>query len=268
MDLSVVIIASNWSPDLVRTLESVKDLGQELLLYDSGNLDNVRAEATRYGARVVRGEWRNFGETRKRAYLLARHDWILAIDSDEILDDSLRQAIARVDLSNERIAYRLRFRNFVGEKELKHGEWGHEAHIRLANRNAVTLETKIVHERVVLNPGVRVKTLEGHVLHYTAKTVEEYSRKMLLYAKLSSDKYQQEGRWASGPRLLIAPLFSFIRNYGVRLGFLDGWEGFLCAGMSSWYTFLKYAYLRERKKDAQRASSSAARASTSTSAPG
>ena len=247
-DLSVVIICSNWSPDLSRTLESVQGLGDELLLYDSGNLDDVRDNAGRYGATVVRGEWRQYGETRKQAYLLARHDWILAIDSDEILDEALRRSIARIDLGDEQVVYGFRYRNFIGKRQLRHGEWGHETHIRLANRKAAALDTKIVHEGLVLNAGVRVATLEGYVLHHTANTIEEYARKMLRYARLSADKYQREGRQASGLDVCISPLFSFVKNYVFRLGFLDGWEGFLCAGMSSWYTFLKYAYLRERRQ--------------------
>ena len=243
--LSIVILTSDWSPILARTLESVKDLGDELLLYDSGSSNDVREAAKTYGARVIRGEWRSYGETRKRACLSARNDWILAIDSDEVLDDMLRRSIAQVDLGDARTAYSVRFRSFIGNKEIRHGEWGHQSHIRLANRNAVTLEARIVHEGVVLHPGVRVKTLKGSVLHYTARNIGEYSRKMLRYAGLSADKYRREGRRFSGPRLFLSPPFSFLRNYVLRLGFLDGWEGFLCAAMSSWYAFLKYACVWE-----------------------
>ena len=140
--LSVVIICSNWSRDLSRTLDSVHGLGDELLLYDTGNMDNVAANAARYGATVVRGDWRHYGETRKQAYLLARHDWILAIDSDEVLDEALRRSIERLDLGDEQIVYGFRYRNFIGKTQLKHGEWGHETHIRLANRNAAALATR------------------------------------------------------------------------------------------------------------------------------
>ncbi|MEP7106319.1 MAG: glycosyltransferase family 2 protein [Ferruginibacter sp.] len=248
MKFSVVLICNNWSPELFRTLESVKDLGSELLIYDSGKLDNLSEKVKSYGAKVTRGEWKNYGETRKKAYLLARYDWILAIDSDEIIDDTLRHSITQIDLNQEQIMYKFRFKNFVGKKEIKHGEWGNTRHIRLGNRKAATFKNMIVHEELVLKPGVHVKTLEGFVLHNTARNIEDYLHKMLIYAKLSSEKYQQEGRQASFLKLFFSPLFSFIKNYVFRLGFLDGWEGFLCAGMSSWYTFLKYAYLRERNK--------------------
>jgi hypothetical protein len=226
----------------------VKDIGDEILIYDSGTLDNVRAKAECFNATVLRGPWESYGATRKKAMLLARNDWILAVDSDEIIDPELRKSITALNLAEKNIMYKFRFKNYFGNKLIKYGEWGNMSEVRLGCKSAAILAEDIVHEKVVVKSGVKVKVLNGFLLHYTARNIKEYSRKMLLYAELSAVKFSGKHKRARGVKLYISPWFSFFRNYFFKLGFLDGWEGLVCASMSSWYTFLKYAYLREEEK--------------------
>jgi len=82
-------------------------------------------------------------------------------------------------------------------------------------------------------------------LHYTMKDIPDYAQKMLHYAMLNATKYHQQGRKASWLMLRIAPGFAFFKYYILKLGFLDGQTGYVCAKMTAWYTFLKYARLKE-----------------------
>ena len=77
------------------------------------------------------------------------------------------------------------------------------------------------------------------------KDLNDYAKKMVHYATLSAQKYYSQGKNASWFKRTISPCFNFINYYFFRLGFLDGHEGYVCAKMTSHYTFLKYAMLRE-----------------------
>jgi hypothetical protein len=90
--------------------------------------------------------------------------------------------------------------------------------------------------------------LKGYILHYTAKDEKEYLEKTIRYAELSAEKYAAQGKRSSRFKMYIAPAFSFLKYYFFKLGFLDGRPGFICATMTSYYTFIKYARLLELNK--------------------
>ena len=172
------------------------------------------------------------------------------IDTDEIPDEALRTAILNIDLSEEHIVYNMRYKNFYGTKEIRFGEWGNDSHIRMANRKMVRIDQEIVHEKLFLQPGLCIRTLNGFIHHYTVNNSIDYARKMMEYASLSADKYKSQGKHSTVVKIYFSPLFAFLQNYFFKLGFLDGWKGFVCAIMTAWYTFMKYTRLRELEKQA------------------
>jgi glycosyltransferase involved in cell wall biosynthesis len=248
MNISVVIICKNGSAHIVETLKSLQGIGNEILLYDSGSTDNSVEIAKAYGAGIAYGEWEGYGRNRYKASQLAKYDWILMIDTDEVLDAALREAILSIDLTKENLVYNMRYKNFYGSKEIKFGEWGNDAHIRMANRKKVQIDQEIVHEKLFLQPGLHIKTLDGHIIHYTVNNSIDYARKAMEYASLSADKYLKQGKHASFIKIYFAPLFAFVQNYILKMGFRDGWKGFVCAGMTAWYTFMKYTKLKELER--------------------
>jgi len=144
--------------------------------------------------------------------------------------------------------FEIKFKNFLGDKHLRFGEWGDDKHIRLFNRTEVNWNEAIVHESLSITRGVEIATIKGFVLHYTAKDVAELADKMLRYALLNAAKYSADGRRPSWINIYLAPIFSFIKHYIFKFGFADGLAGFVCARMSSYYTFVKYARLLELNK--------------------
>ena len=245
MNISVVIICKNGARGIAETILSVKELGSEILVYDSGSSDESVQIAKDFGVRVVTGTWEGYGRTRYKAAQLASNDWILMLDTDEVIDRELKMSILNLDLSREYFVYNIRYKNFYGKKQIKNGEWGNDSHIRMANRNAVSSDQEIVHEKLFLQEGLIIQTLPGYIVHFTAYNSIEYAYKMVEYARLCAEKYNRLGIKSSLIKIFLSPLFSFLQNYFFKLGFLDGWEGFCCAGMSAWYTFLKYAQLRD-----------------------
>jgi hypothetical protein len=147
------------------------------------------------------------------------------------------------------MVYELAYRNFFGDKYLKYGEWGKDYHIRLVNRKLVNWNEAPVHEDMVMPPGVVVKRLKGFILHRTVKSAEDFRQKMFRYEHLGAEKYTRQGKKATLLKLYLSPVFSFLNSYFFKLGFLDGREGFTCAKITAWYTYMKYRLLAKQNNE-------------------
>lgn len=243
--ISVVIICRNESAVIGKTLQSLQGLTDDIIVYDNGSSDNTMQIVKQFPVTLHQGSWEGFGKTKSKANQLAKYNWILSLDADESIDDQLKHTLLGMKLDNPKEVFDIHFRNFIGNKYLRYGEWGRDHHIRLFNRNEVKWDEAPVHENLVLSPGVVVKRIKGHVLHQTVKDMEDYGNKMVHYAMLNAQKYFQQGKKSTWLKIRLSPGFTFVNYYILKLGFLDGHEGYVCARMTAWYTFLKYARLRE-----------------------
>jgi len=246
--LSVVIVCKNGAKVIEETIKSFSGLTDDILIYDNGSTDGTQEKVKGTEAKLFEGSWEGFGKTKNKANALAQHDWILSLDADEAIDDELKKNLVSLDLSNEMIVYEIRFKNFLGNKWLRFGEWGDDKHIRLFDRKKIQWNDAAVHERLLLPTGIQTKILKGHILHHTSNSIDDHINKTIAYAKLNAEKYSRQHKRAGFFKLRIAPGLTFFQHYILRLGFLDGWEGYFIAKTTAWYTFLKYSYLREMNK--------------------
>ena len=243
--ISVVIICKNEADAIAETLQSFSGLTDDIIVYDNGSTDGTQQAVKGSPVHFHTGQWEGFGQTKNKANLLAKYDWILSLDADEAIDEELKNNLLRLDLNNDKTVYKLKFKNFLGDKWLRFGEWGNDKHIRLFNRKRVKWNDAVVHEELVFPQEFAVVQLSGFVLHKTVDNVVEYKKKMKNYAMMNADKYFKEGRKFSLLRFWLSPSISFFKNYFLKLGFLDGRKGLISAGMTMKYTFLKYKRLRE-----------------------
>ena len=246
--ISVVIVCRNEADSIGRTLESLRGLTDDVVVFDNGSTDGTQQIVKGYDVRLHEGIWEGFGTTKRKATALARYDWILNLDADEALDEELKKSLLSMDPSNDLVVYDLKFKNFLGNRLLKYGEWGGDHHIRVFNRRKVNFNDAPVHENLHFPPGIVIKKLDGHVLHETMRDMDEYGHKMVQYAMLNAEKYFNQGRRSGLFKIILSPAFAFINYYLLKLGFLDGYAGYVCARMTAWYTFMKYARLRELNK--------------------
>jgi glycosyltransferase involved in cell wall biosynthesis len=241
-----VIVCKNEAAVIGHLLDSAQNVTDDVVVYDNGSTDATVALAQRYkNVQLHQGPWQGFGKTKQLATALAKHDWVLSLDADEALDETLQHTLAQLSLDDAHIAYNIRFKNFLGNKHIRWGEWGFDTHIRLFNRKQVNWNDARVHEQLLIPKHVTIKMLSGHVLHRTVRNLEVYSRKVVHYALLNAEKYQARGKQATFVKRYLAPKFTFFKFYILMLGFLDGWEGLVVARMTAYYTFLKYARLYE-----------------------
>ena len=243
--ISVVIICKNEEEKIGRTLQSLQGLTDDVVVLDNGSTDNSKNVVLASGARLIEESWQGFGKTKDKATGFAKYDWILNLDADESIDEELKNSLLNAELQDENEVFEIRFKNFLGDTYLRFGEWGSDRHIRLFNRKRVNWNEAIVHEGLVLPSEISIKKLRGFVLHYTVKNEAEFAAKMLRYGRLNAEKYARAGKRSSWIKIHLAPMFSFLKYYVFKLGFLDGYAGFVCARMGSYYTRIKYARLLE-----------------------
>ncbi|MFZ8895060.1 MAG: glycosyltransferase family 2 protein [bacterium] len=252
MHLSVIIITLNEEKNLPRTLESLRELKQsnlemEVLVLDSGSTDRTESIAKESGAKFAIQNWLGYSKQKNHALTITSGDWLLFLDADEELSRELSREIEIVVSSSDPSkAFALKRKTFYLGRLLNYA-WYPDVKTRLVNRGSnPEWVGEIVHEDLILkNSGVSILTLESPLIHYSYRNINHHFEKTLNYAKLSAEDYSQKNKKFHYWNLFLNPLVAFIRLYFLRQGFRDGFPGLIAGFSTYFYTFLKYALLKE-----------------------
>jgi glycosyltransferase involved in cell wall biosynthesis len=241
--LSVCLITSNEEENLPRVLSSVKGVADEIVVVDCGSKDRTAEIAREHGARVVTREWTNFAEQKNFAAAAAGNNWILSLDADEELSGELGRALlAWKDKEPEFAVYEFARRTWYLGAWVKHTGWYPDYQRRLFRRDAAQF-SGIIHEalRFEGKPG----RLNGDLLHYTLRSVEEHERKVERYTSLAAEQMFATGKRSWRAAMWFATPWSWFNNYVLSLGFLDGYRGWVISRMAARSTWLKFKKLGE-----------------------
>ncbi|MCA1989320.1 MAG: glycosyltransferase family 2 protein [Desulfarculus sp.] len=246
--LSVALICRNEAANLPAWLVALTGVADQIVAVDSGSSDDTVAILEAAGARVVRREFTGYADQRNAAAALCTGDWILCLDADERPDPQLRAALQALRAGPEpcQAGYELNYQVFFFGRHLRHGGYAGERHLRLHRRGAATWIKREVHERLEVRG--EVGRLPGFVEHHSYQTVGEYLRRMDVYSAQAARQMAERGRQTSGFSAWGHAAWAFFSRYLLRLGFLDGFEGYLAARLESLYTLTKYARLRELRR--------------------
>ncbi len=272
--LSITIITFNEDRNIGPTLDSVaplvKELGAEVIVLDSGSTDSTVEIARGHRANVFFEHWKGYGAQKNSAIEKAGGDWILSLDADEIvspeLSDELKQILGRPqpaprELPREFCAtekvrdagskesllgkktvvgFFIPRRNFFLNRWIKHGGFWPDRKLRLFRRGTGRFQERPVHETVELKGATG--TLQGALIHHAYPTLTGYISHMDRYSSLGAETAVAQGhRTFSLLNIVVRPLLTFIYNYFIRLGFLDGREGLLLHLYHAGYVSWKYA---------------------------
>ena len=242
-DISVVIICKNAGVTIAKTIAAAISLSDDVVVMDTGSRDDTIAIAKRFPVRLYESTWLGYGATKNKAVMLAKHQWILSLDADEWMDDQTIEHIKTLSLSDSNKVYAFKRLNYIGNKPLHYGVWGKDKVQRVYHKEHVKWDDALVHERLT-GIHMRICMAKGRIHHFTATDLASFRRKQVHYAKLMARRYAAQGKKASFIKRYLSPLATFIVNYFIRLGFLDGYYGYLSARMQAQYTFLKYHFLK------------------------
>ena len=240
--LSVIIITKNEAAHIGACLDSVA-FADEIIVVDSGSTDATCDIARERGAQVeVTPDWPGFGPQKNRALDRATGDWVLSIDADERVTPELAQAIQQAIAAPAAPAYRIaRLSNFCG-RWIRHSGWWPDYVVRLFRRDAGRFTEAKVHEHVEVDGATA--TLQGaHFLHEPYANLEVFIDKINRYSSEAARSAYERGRRTSVLGPFGHGLWTFIRHYVLRRGFLDGWQGLVLAGMAGAGSFFRYVKL-------------------------
>jgi len=239
--MTVVIPTFNESAQIAEAVAALLWM-DEIIVVDGGSMDDTATLAEGAGARVIVVMGETIAGQRNAGVATARNEWVLALDADERVSSELRNELATIaagDLVAHQ-AYRIRFRNFYLGRELRHGPWGRDWHVRLTTRDRRWI-TNRVHEH--LEPVDDVGALAGTIIHRPYRDVAHHVSKIVKYAKWGAEDLHARGRTASLWTMAMHPAWRFLRDYVFYSGWRDGSAGFIASALSAYAAFLKYAFL-------------------------
>lgn len=241
--ISVCILTKNASATLKETLDSVRNF-PEVLLLDNGSTDETIKLAQTYpNVRIYHHPFIGFGPLRNQAAALASHDWILALDSDEVLSPSLQEEIQALPLTDSTQIFAIQRHNYYKGKRIQGCGWESDWVARLYHRHFTTYKEVAVHEALLLKETKPIR-LKNPLLHTPYRTTADFLQKMQHYSTLFAEEYQSKKK-GSLAKAIGHGLFAFIRSYILKRGFLFGAEGFEISFYNANTAFYKYLKLKE-----------------------
>jgi glycosyltransferase involved in cell wall biosynthesis len=250
MTVSAILITKNAAATLTRCLASVR-WADEIIVVDSGSTDDTLSICRAHGAQVFpTTDWPGYGPQKNRALQHAQGDWVLSIDADEWLTEEARDEIRQaVTASEAPAAYALPRRSSFCGREMKHSGWWPDYVVRLFRRTAARFSDDLAHERVIVEG--RVGRLQHPLMHEAIVDLDQMLGKMNGYSSASASMLAARGKRASLAGAMLHGVWAFVRTYFLRLGVLDGREGFILAvanAEGSYYRYLKLMLVAEKRQ--------------------
>jgi glycosyltransferase involved in cell wall biosynthesis len=237
--LSATIITLNEAANIERAVRSLGP-ADEIVVVDSGSTDGTVEIARRLGATVIENPWEGFAAQKNLAAAKAGHDWILSLDADEELNADAQQAVRDWKQSSPKAAAYCfaRRARYLG-RWILHSGWYPDWKTRLYDRRRARFDGAYVHETV--KAAGPVERLGGEILHYTCDSLADHQKRIEFYTHLAAREMLAKGERAGALRRLAMPPWLFLNTYFLRLGLLDGVQGFHIARMAARYVRMKYA---------------------------
>ncbi len=238
--LSVIIIVHNEEKNLDRCLKSVS-WAQEIVVLDSGSTDQTKEIARRYTDEIWDVSWQGFGKTKELARQKATNLWVFSLDADEEITPKLKEEILQATRNNSFSGYFVPRQSLFLGKWMEHSGWYPDYVLRLFQKEKGEFDEALVHEQAQVKG--RIGYLKNPLLHYTYPNLKHYFKKLQRYTTLAAQQLYQKRVSAYPWDLIFRPPATFFKMYLLKLGFLDGWQGFVLAILSGYQVLVKYLKL-------------------------
>jgi len=249
--ISAVIITYNEEKNIGRCLESIQGVADEIVVVDSYSTDRTAEICARYGAKFIKHTFLGHIEQKNWAINQAANTCILSLDADECLSPVLRESILEVKNDWKYDGYYFnRLTNYCG-KWIRHTSWYPSRKLRLWDSTRGSWGGFNPHDKYLLSRGSSRKFLKGDILHYSYYTINEHIDQINKFSSILANSYFKRGKKPFMIDLVAHPLWRFLKDYIVKLGFLDGYYGLIISVNSAHETFLKYVKLRNLYLEAE-----------------
>ena len=249
--LSVALIFKDEAANLPSWLAAVRPFADEIVALDSGSSDSGPDILKAHGVRVEYQPWLGYAQQRNKVCSLCTGDWILSLDADEWPDQdfiALMQSFKQQPVPPKAMGYYILRKVFFFGRFLRFGGFFPEKELRLMRAGQGHWPEREVHESLRVNGPVEVLQ-GGYINHYSYRNIGDYLKRLDRYSALAAREMFREGKTASPLKAVARGSFAFFNRYVMRLGFMDGFPGYLAARLEGIYTLSKYTRLWEMRQD-------------------
>lgn len=249
MKITSTIITLNEERNIERCIVSLQKVSDEIIVLDSFSTDKTEEICKKLNVQFVQRKWGGYSDSKNYLNGLASHDYILSIDADEEVDEILEKAIQKIKESENPQLYTVnRLTNYCG-KWIKHSGWYPDIKLRLFPKKGCEWEGEFVHEELSYPTDLEIFPLEGHLNHFSYYDYVDHRQRADKYSTLTAQKMNKAGKKASVLKPYLSALARFVSMFIIKLGFLDGLQGFKIAQISAQSNVFKYKELRRLNKE-------------------
>ncbi|MDY0986476.1 glycosyltransferase family 2 protein [Flavobacterium sp. CFBP9031] len=242
--LSVLIITLNEEHHIKSLLEDI-DFADEIIVVDSYSTDKTVPIVESFkNVKLIQNPFIDYTSQRNFALEQAENSWVLFIDADERLTPELKsEIVTAINAENAASAYFI-YRIFMfKEHRLNFSGWQTDKIFRLFNKSKCRYnEERTVHEKLIVNGPIA--TLKNKIIHFSYSSYEDYKSKMYNYGILKANEKFAKGIKPYFLLLFLHPLYTFLYQFIIRLGFLDGGKGVTICYLNAYSVFVRYKELR------------------------
>lgn len=243
--LTVTILTKNSQKYLKEVLCAL-EVFQEVLIYDTGSTDETLNIAKTFSnVKIYQSPFEGFGPTHNKASSCATYDWILSVDSDEVVTKELAEEIKALQLDPSCV-YSMPRHNYYKGKWIKGCGWYPDRQIRLYNRVRTKFTEEQVHEKII-SENMQQVPLKSPLKHYSYASTSDFLNKMQHYSDLFA-KQNKDSKRSSVSKAILHGFFAFFKSYFLKRGLLDGKQGFEISVYNGNTAFYKYLKLSEANK--------------------
>ncbi|WP_299368594.1 glycosyltransferase family 2 protein [Winogradskyella sp.] len=245
LKLSGVIITFNEERNIEKCLQSLVNVVDEIVVVDSFSTDQTKTICQRYNVKFIEQKFLGYVEQKNFALKQTAYDHVVSLDGDEALSEQLQQSIINSKGNWQYDGYYAnRFNNFCGQW-IKYSDWYPNKKLRVFDKTKAEWKGINPHDNVQLyNSKAKTGHLKGDILHWTYQTYDEMDKKTEYFSSIAAKAYFDNRKTAPFWKLLWNPSWAFFKAYFLRLGFLDGKNGFRICYQTGKITYLKYYKLR------------------------
>ena len=232
----------NEIENIKECLESVT-FADEVIVLDSGSRDGTVELAKKLGAHVIETDWPGYGPQQNRGIDAAACDWVFSLDADERITQALAQEIRAVIHQPLFDGFDLPRRSWFIARFLRYSGWWPDRTRRLVRRGKGRFTNHTIHANL------RVEGNVGHltqpIVHYSYRDLDSVIDKMNRYSSGSAQDMYVGGKRTTLLTAALHGMWAFLRTYILKLGVLDGAEGFIVSVANAEGSYYKHLKLRE-----------------------
>ena len=249
MNISVYIIAFNEADKIRDCINSVL-WADEIIVADSNSTDGTTEIVESLGAKVVHIPFNGYGDLRNKAISFCSGDWILSLDSDERCTEKVRDEILSLINTTSLDIFQIPRKNYFMGRWIKYSGWyPNFRQPQLFRKGKMSYDSQLVHEGYVCHSDKKIGVIGNEIWQFPFKNTEEVMQKGNRYSTLGAEKLNNKGKTGGVFKALLHGLWSFIKHYIFKLGFLDGGAGLVIAFGNFEGTFYRYIKLTEAQSD-------------------